>query len=181
MPNVGDRFVIEIEKIISDGDQQYYFMKGFNCCVFDERGIKKLEPYSPDDENLAEDDIAYAYKMGVKEANNNLIKKLKEGDMILLSQEAYKKELDSVKDVAEKNAKETIERYQDYLKSKKVLTDQEYKELKEKADLYEKMIKRERVSKYSPTNNLHDRSLFSDKSRARVTLDDIINEFFGGD
>lgn len=41
----GDRFVIQIDKVVTDGDRHVclYKIKGFNTLVFDDYGLGKLE------------------------------------------------------------------------------------------------------------------------------------------
>lgn len=47
MANVGDKFVIEIDKVFTESNNgnKLYRIKGFNSLVFDENGISKLKKY----------------------------------------------------------------------------------------------------------------------------------------
>lgn len=48
MVNVGDKFIVEVEKIWGRPDgKKIYFMKGFNTLIFDDNGINRLEKYDP--------------------------------------------------------------------------------------------------------------------------------------
>ena len=49
MANVGDKFVIEIDKVFTESNNgnKLYRIKGFNSLVFDENGIIRLEKFEP--------------------------------------------------------------------------------------------------------------------------------------
>jgi hypothetical protein len=78
--NVGDKFVIEIEKAFKDEKEPFglpvlYRIKGFNALVFDEYGLDKLQKLNPQkkiediDDMLAEHEIRHeAFDAGMEEA-----------------------------------------------------------------------------------------------------------------
>lgn len=45
MITVGDKFIIEIDKVFEQDGEKLYRAKGFKSLVFDENGIKKLIPF----------------------------------------------------------------------------------------------------------------------------------------
>ena len=48
MVNVGDKFVIEVDRVFTDDNgNKLYRIKGFNSLVFDENGIEKLVKSKP--------------------------------------------------------------------------------------------------------------------------------------
>ena len=44
MINVGDKFIIEIDKVFEQDGEKLYRAKGFKSLVFDDNGLKKLVP-----------------------------------------------------------------------------------------------------------------------------------------
>lgn len=68
MANVGDKFIIEVDKIFSSGTKILYRIKGFNSLVFDENGIDKLE--KPDESE--------AFKKGYAKAIEDIQKEQSE-------------------------------------------------------------------------------------------------------
>ena len=60
MVNVGDKFIVEVEKIWGRPDgKKMYFMKGFNTLVFDDNGINKLEKYDPKPEKPKKETVNF--------------------------------------------------------------------------------------------------------------------------
>lgn len=62
MPKIGDRYIIEIDDILSNTNKTecLYRIKGFNSLVFDQRGIDKLLKY----DDCIKIDLAKAEKQG---------------------------------------------------------------------------------------------------------------------
>lgn len=158
MAAIGDKYVIRINKKLQDrSGNEYYFMEGFNTLMFDEKGIEKLTPLTTDD----------VYKLAEKKANADLVAKLRDRQMVVMSQEAYAKDLESAKELAAIKAREETEKkYSGYIKK--------YDELAEKARKYDEMVAKEiKITKDKPTPA---------KSKASDDFDylnDLINEIFG--
>lgn len=65
MANIGDKFVIEIEDVLTssvDPAMHRYRIKGFASLVFDDYGLGKLAPYTEPVEEPAP--APFAYRMG---------------------------------------------------------------------------------------------------------------------
>ena len=45
MPKVGDKYVVEITKILSNDDDRLYRVNNMKTCVFDSKGLDQLTPY----------------------------------------------------------------------------------------------------------------------------------------
>lgn len=162
MAAIGDKFVIRIGKKLQDrSGNEYYFMEGFNTLMFDEKGIKKLTPLTTDE----------VYKMAERKANADLVAKLKDRQMVVMSQEAYTKDLESAKELAAKKAREETEKkYSGYMKA--------YDELAEKARKYDELVNKEiKIEKTRPeqTKKTTSRTASDDFDY----LNDLINEIFG--
>ena len=75
MINVGDKFVVELEKVFEQDGEKLYRAKGFKSLVFDDNGLKKLVPLE-EAANVNMEAARYAGRAEVWE----LVKFLKETD-----------------------------------------------------------------------------------------------------
>ena len=85
MPNVGDKYIIEIEReflsepkdYIKDGNvirkqSILYKIKGFDSLVFDLKGLKRLEKYEPKEEPKTYDKVQLGIGDEVCDKNDNI-------------------------------------------------------------------------------------------------------------
>lgn len=49
---VGDKFIVEIDKVFEQDGETLYRAKGMKTLVFDENGLKKLRPYKPEEDEI---------------------------------------------------------------------------------------------------------------------------------
>ena len=57
MINVGDKFIIEIDKIFEHDGEKLYRAKGFKSLVFGEYGLKMLKRFQDEDEEIKIGDV----------------------------------------------------------------------------------------------------------------------------
>lgn len=84
MPKIGDRYIIEIDKTLTDSncDNPVYRIKGFNSLVFDQNGIDKLVKY----DDCIKIDLAKAEKTGYEKGlakNKEEDNEIKVGDEVI--------------------------------------------------------------------------------------------------
>lgn len=67
--NVGDKFIIEIDSKMTRKDVGFvYGIKGYKTLVFDDSGLRRLQPCKRDDETLTRA-VSIAYKEGEDKAS----------------------------------------------------------------------------------------------------------------
>ena len=177
MAKVGDKFVVTVGKIIIDPDgKQYYFMDGFNTLVFDKNGLSKLEKCTPDND---------AYKRGAEDAKKDIARRLKENDLMLMSKDAYKKDLDAAKAMVRDECENTLNGFvraanNDYAKIKDKI--KEYDELKKKYDelkkKYDEMVTKDIKVAKKPDVNINNPYTSAGTRAAFNNIEDLIKEFF---
>lgn len=83
MPKIGDRYIIEIDDILSNTNKTecLYCIKGFNSLVFDQKGIDKLLKYN----DCIKIDLAKAEKQGYEKglAESKEEDEIKVGDEVI--------------------------------------------------------------------------------------------------
>ena len=57
MINVGDKFIIEIDKVFEQDGEKLYRAKGFKSLVFGEYGLKMLRRFQDEDEEIKVGDV----------------------------------------------------------------------------------------------------------------------------
>ena len=77
MINLGDKFVVEIEKVFEQDGEKLYRAKGFKSLVFDDNGLKKLVPLEEIDKEEME-----AVRNAGREEVWELIKFIKKTDKL---------------------------------------------------------------------------------------------------
>lgn len=164
----GDKFIVEISGVYEatdgvKGDRPFslYRMKHFNTLTFDEVGLSKLEPFKGDD---------YAYERGVGDGKREIYDAIKTRKCRLISDESYEKDLAAAEDLAYKKA---LKDFQKQHENGYWLTEQEYKELTEKASRHDKA---EKIEKEEKEKKDEYRKLLKD-TFGPLGLDIIFNDF----
>lgn len=80
MNHVGEKFIIEIDKMYLDyNGNKLYKVKGFNSLVFDEAGLQKLTVYSATPHNIeidSKETLDHAYARGWNDGTNKAFETL---------------------------------------------------------------------------------------------------------
>ena len=79
MAKVGDKFVIEIDSVMTNKNGKLYGIKGFKSLVFDEHGLDKLERVCDRDAYMAgyNDGLEIGNKQGFTDAVKDVERELK--------------------------------------------------------------------------------------------------------
>ena len=85
MINVGDKFVVEIEKVFEQDGEKLYRAKGFKSLVFDQKGLDKLKRFQNEDEEINVGDVVKH-----KDYGNGVVISLSDSVIHGLSSEGYR-------------------------------------------------------------------------------------------
>ena len=141
MINVGDKFIIEIDKIFEHDGEKLYRAKGFKSLIFGEYGLKMLRRFQ-DEYKASIDSARIAGQDEAWKLANNLYSNVPQEDI----REIFEIPKDSIRNpfsvvLDELTAKEAIEKYSDWTEAKK----------KEEAEIKIGDVVKHKYNKYSET------------------------------
>lgn len=119
MINVGDKFIIEIDKVLEHDGEKLYRAKGFKSLVFGEYGLKMLKRFQ-DEYKVSIDSARIAGQDEAWKLVNNLYSNVAQEDIreiFDIPKDSIRKPFSVVLD--ELTAKEAIEKYSDWTEAKK--------------------------------------------------------------
>lgn len=124
MITVGDKFIIEIDKVFEQDGEKLYRAKGFKSLVFDEYGMKMLRRFQ-DEYKVSIDSARIAGQDEAWKLANNLYSNVPQEDIreiFEIPKDSIRKPFSVVLD--ELTAKEAIEKYSDWTEAKKKEEDE---------------------------------------------------------
>ena len=119
MITVGDKFIIEIDKVFEQDGEKLFRAKGFKSLVFDEYGLKMLRRFQ-DEYKVSIDSARIAGQDEAWKLANNLYSNVAQEDIreiFEIPKDSIRKPFSVVLD--ELTAKEAIEKYRDWTEAKK--------------------------------------------------------------